>query len=316
MDDFAVTLDHLTGFNNVRLCSIYEGEAHVIEEAKAGTVPLVSMSHVNYLISMSHVNYSASKAEHKAQKLFNEGKLLLSLEFCSGCDYSSGSGSVSESNHRSFLAEYKDCPGIITTTGGYGSYGILVVAQCVTEEMLETFAAVENYPLIDDDDHSALVFQRQREWWDGTGAPEFIREVKRHFDFFELDFEYEVDLFSLFSDACAEVSECLVEQDNSQSWFIDMEKVVKAVDVNKLLDLLDTWILNNGITSDTHQMVKNEAEAKGFPCDNDVALKIIQGAWAQLQSDPQDPDPVEVQRIVKGAVFGHFQCYQLSLEVF
>jgi hypothetical protein len=93
----------------------------------------------------------------------------VSLGFCpSYCGYSdySRTGLVGLSNYRVMTdaASTPDPHGAVLEIGyGWNGGGVVLDLRYVTDDQLETVEALENYPLISDDDHSQLE-------WDGIEA--------------------------------------------------------------------------------------------------------------------------------------------------
>ena len=93
----------------------------------------------------------------------------VSLGFCpSYCGYSdySRTGLVGLSNYRVMTdaASTPDPHGAVLEIGyGWNGAGVVLDLRYVTDDQLETVEALENYPLISDDDHSQLE-------WDGIEA--------------------------------------------------------------------------------------------------------------------------------------------------
>lgn len=89
-------------------------------------------------------------------------------EYLSGSDYSGGL--VTRSNVRvwreMFAAGEDDwwCE----VSGGHGTYAIVVKAAEMPNDALETLCALSDYPLISEDDHSALEIEAQDQAWEDT----------------------------------------------------------------------------------------------------------------------------------------------------
>jgi len=96
----------------------------------------------------------------------------------SGSDYSGG-GLYARSNHRSFLKMYGNLDGVHDLYGGYDTFAVAIrsdVAENNTE-VKETLAGLENYCVIDDEDHSALQNDAENEAWDDWARREFIHRL-------------------------------------------------------------------------------------------------------------------------------------------
>ena len=105
-------------------------------------------------------------------------------EILSGSDYCS-SGSVEVSNHRVFLERYKDSPNVYDVYGGYGTFAVAIRLDSVTPEMMEDFASLDDYPVLDEDDHSEVEIDAENEAWESFVRSDFVRELHKHFPAFE-----------------------------------------------------------------------------------------------------------------------------------
>jgi hypothetical protein len=77
-------------------------------------------------------------------------------------DYT-GSG-VSRSNYRSLFRDY---PGFVKLTGNFGASGLGILPDFDNPDLAEVLATLHSeYPLYDEDDHSALVAELAEEEWD------------------------------------------------------------------------------------------------------------------------------------------------------
>jgi hypothetical protein len=112
----------------------------------------------------SYVSYS----EIKPLKNTAAGLEFFEIPFCTWGDYCGST--VERSNHRVISDDYKDQIGvnIWPIIGGYGSYGLLcsVELYAADNDLRDIINGLFDYPLVNEDDHSALEFELESEDWD------------------------------------------------------------------------------------------------------------------------------------------------------
>jgi hypothetical protein len=101
--------------------------------------------------------YRGEVTEALRKSLFIMPKYLL------GSDYSGDL--VNKSNHRVFLERFGKVEGVYETYGGYGSFGIVIRLDVYNsnEEIKEVIDGLEEYCIIDEEDHSALEYEADQE---------------------------------------------------------------------------------------------------------------------------------------------------------
>lgn len=95
--------------------------------------------------------------------------------YMGGSDYSGGS--VEVANHRVFLEEFGDLPGVHETHGDFDSYGLAIRLDCITPAMIEVFEGLDNYPVIDEEAMSAVEREAQDEAWDNWVRHDYERAL-------------------------------------------------------------------------------------------------------------------------------------------
>jgi hypothetical protein len=90
--------------------------------------------------------------------------LIIQPPQLSGSDYSGGI--AEQSNHRTFLKQFKDVDGVYDLYGGYGTYGIAIRLDTYTtnEEIKEVIDGLEGYALISEDDYSELEHDYEQQY--------------------------------------------------------------------------------------------------------------------------------------------------------
>ena len=149
--------------------------------------------------------------------------------YLSGGDYSN-SCLVEESNHRVFLEEFGEVPGIVDLYGGYGSYGVAIRLSTITknEEIRECLASLEDYPLIDEEDQSQLEIERIEEEWNNWGEHDYVRELEHEYGIDRgIDWDMPDDaLRKLFENRQEDCNEYW-EQESGGGMHINLEKVAR-----------------------------------------------------------------------------------------
>lgn len=86
----------------------------------------------------------------------NKPELYLSIDLCTGSDYSGGS--VTKSNYNCMKKYVENTEGVYTVYGGYSTYGIMVKLSTIdqNDEMWNILNELSNYPLLDEENHSEL----------------------------------------------------------------------------------------------------------------------------------------------------------------
>jgi hypothetical protein len=152
----------------------------------------------------------------------------------SGSDYSGSS--VEVSNMRAFKEEYGDesfCP----VYGDYGTYAVAIRLDWLTPAIWESLAALENYPVYDDQVLSEVETEAEEEAWENWARSDFKRELEKRFgseaedngheELFDLDTP-EPAMRALFS--CGmERSNTYWENEQGNSAWVDLERVVSAL---------------------------------------------------------------------------------------
>ena len=94
-----------------------------------------------------------------------------------GSDYSGGS--IQRSNKRSFLKKYEKTEGVYEVYGGYNTYGVAIRLDIYeSKEIKDVFDALENYPLIDDEDHTQLKDEWEGQYMKNILIDELCKDIK------------------------------------------------------------------------------------------------------------------------------------------
>lgn len=109
------------------------------------------------------------------QSEVDPAKVYVIPNYCTGSDYSGSLLEVSNMKalRESLPAEYEDGDQYIVYHGGHGTFAIAIRLDAVTEDLLETLEALEDYPLIDESLHSELEIESQNEAWESWAKDEF-----------------------------------------------------------------------------------------------------------------------------------------------
>lgn len=122
------------------------------------------------------------------------------IDYATGGDYS---GTLAEASNARSLK--RDFPWLVKICGGYGTFGVgyLGRRENQSDALIEAIDALTDYPLYDEDDHSALEHEREYEAWEFDGRDDFKRALVAYFnaqyepdehDLSDEGFDAEVDL--------------------------------------------------------------------------------------------------------------------------
>jgi hypothetical protein len=182
-------------------------------------------------IYYSHLTAIPDGAEVKWHNLFVP-------EYMAYSDYSGGV--VDRANLETFLEKYGSVEGVYEATGGYGTRVVAIMLSSITEEMVEVFAELSDYPCLDDEALSELETNLEDEDWDNWISGDFSRALCKKFP----ELEDEIDqMESEDPEQLRELYYTLKERTNTYgycedavSYYIDIEALVNgavASDFNK-----------------------------------------------------------------------------------
>jgi hypothetical protein len=153
-------------------------------------------------------------------------------EYAQGSDYSGGP--VQKANYRALLElgeEYEKESGITcyqTMTSGHGGYHIFFNVYTTPDEIVETLAALDDYPAVSDEAVSEVEAEEVEEAWDNWAAHEFKQGLEKAFggDADEVSPE---DLRTCFDEAM-EAGNTYWEPQGGEGMYVDMKRVLAKVD--------------------------------------------------------------------------------------
>jgi hypothetical protein len=125
--------------------------------------------------------------------------------YMGGSDYSGGS--VEVANHKVFLEEFGDLPGVHEIHGDFDTYGVVIRLDCITSRMVAVFTALSNYPVICEEVLSDVEREAEDEAWDNWVRRDYERAVVAALN---EDEEYASDQPHEFRDGCL-CQDCLRE---------------------------------------------------------------------------------------------------------
>lgn len=153
--------------------------------------------------------------------------------------------SIYRSNNRVFQEEYREA--LEAGADGDGP-GLSIDIRYITDEMIETLHGLEDYPLIDEDDHSDLEEDLQKEEWQSWAQKEWRDKVASALDVYapedadpywaeeHIDKIPDETLTELFHACCERSNTYWVEESCSGFW-IDMSRAAEVIDRQDLVDL-------------------------------------------------------------------------------
>jgi hypothetical protein len=153
--------------------------------------------------------------------------------------------SLHRSNNRTFCDAYS--AELILADGD--ADGLALDIRFLTEDMIADIESLENYPLLSEDDHSSLEMEDQEKAWEDSVSRDFSRALEERLASIS-DREDAEDvaesfveslspdsLYSLFH-ALAESANTYWEEEDCYGWWIDTERIVKALSEEDALSLL------------------------------------------------------------------------------
>ena len=161
------------------------------------------------------------------EKNANGRPLYMLPGLLTGSDYSN-TNLVHVANFNSFLKTFRRVNGVVELYGGYGTFAVAVRKDVYeeNEDVRQTLDALEEYPLLDEEEHSKLEVEAQDEAWDDFARRDFLEGIQKVIE----DYEPDDDFRSFFEECREEVNEYW-ENESSDSMFIRTEKIISyAVD--------------------------------------------------------------------------------------
>lgn len=159
------------------------------------------------------------------------------VEYATGSDYNGGS--VHESNYQvlsELLEEHhpEDSEPVVwaRTSGGHGTYGVVVRYGDLEDEVREAIDALEDYPLMDEEHHSHLEMEQQDEAWDDWARKDFIKAVAKNNnkEWTALKEAISIEDWHLVFHAAAESANIYWEDRNGEGQWIDVDHVAKELE--------------------------------------------------------------------------------------
>jgi len=146
---------------------------------------------------------------------------------------------VAESNYEVWQEEFSDSEGEkwVPLHGGHGSYGIAVRLDVDDEEILETLAALQDYPVISDEDLSRREMEGRDEAWERWVRTDFITAIERKTwtidgrdaEIVEFD-EGPLDLREWFEKMAEKANENWENEPSGSGVYIDVDRIVDSMD--------------------------------------------------------------------------------------
>jgi hypothetical protein len=152
----------------------------------------------------------------------------------SGSDYSGGS--VTVSNKRVFLEQFKDHDGVHEVFGGHGTYAVAVRADCLDADICEFFDNIADYPVADENDLSEVESEAEDAAWDSWVRMEFKDALGKLADSESehgywwnewVDLLDDGELYGLFTQFMEETNSYW-ENEEGNGAYVDIERVMQA----------------------------------------------------------------------------------------
>lgn len=189
--------------------------------------------------SLEALRSHGPKTAEDFRRAMAEGRRFVFVsEHAEGGDYG-GSGSVGKANLRSLLAlaEEHGLEGgsdYWELSGAHGSYGLALRLDLRSAPMLEALRALEDYPVVCDEELSEVELEEQGESWDGYARSGFVRELESREALDLSDVEAEA-VFELFERARDLANVYWIHETGGA--YIDVEAVAEHVSREDVLAL-------------------------------------------------------------------------------
>ena len=177
------------------------------------------------------------------RRLWQSVSILWLSDHCLSGDYCGAPRTAS--NSRVLLREFSS-PELRSCSGAYGAQSVAIDPRYLSEDLLESLQSLEDYPVLDESDCSALELELQSEAWESWAQRDFSRALERRLSsVLEDDEMAEETIESLSPDslhalfcALAEKSSIYWESQCSPDQWIDCERVAEELSEEELLSLV------------------------------------------------------------------------------
>ena len=145
---------------------------------------------------------------------------------------------VERSNHRVFMEMFGSDKDVLERFYHYGAEYIYIRSTTENNEIIECLAALENYPVIDDQDVSLMNMEMFGESWENWIRSDFENMVLKHFDLCDIEYE-DSDLLEWFNQL-TERANIYFEVESGGNGYIDLDRIefdqlpenIKAIEWN------------------------------------------------------------------------------------
>jgi hypothetical protein len=153
-------------------------------------------------------------------------------KLCTGSDYAGDS--VTVANHRAFLALFGTIAGVFDVYGGYSTYAVAIRLDAVTEDMLEVFAALQDYPLINEETHSEVEMEAEDASWECYARDDFRKLAATKFPALDIEEISADELYRIFREL-SDRSNTYWQNETGNSAYIDLDRVIECAKTNDFL---------------------------------------------------------------------------------
>jgi len=177
------------------------------------------------------------------RRLWQSVSILWLSNHCLSGDYCGAPHTAS--NMRVLLEEFSG-PELRSCSGGYGAQSVAIDPRYLSEALLENLQSLENYPVLDEDDCSALELELQQEAWESWAQRDFSRALEKRLSSALEDEDVAEEtieslspdsLYALFY-ALADKGSIYWESQSSPDQWIDCERVADELSEEELLSLV------------------------------------------------------------------------------
>jgi len=192
------------------------------------------------------------------------------VPYASGSDYSGST--VEKANAKVFEETYGSEEWVHSVYGGHSTYavavgltGLLTCADDTFEAICEALEGLADYPLLDEEAHSALEMELSDEAWDSWVKGNFTRALDKAFeDNAEFEWPDDSTLRKFFEDKREEANEYWFNEGYGPDMYVRIDEIVKGI----TFDDVEKWAIRYKVSwvdvGAESEVFYRESDAKGL----------------------------------------------------
>jgi hypothetical protein len=173
--------------------------------------------------------YSAKHGE--AMKQFYFDPLLCFGDYDNSCE-------VERANVRKFMELYGNDPNVIKLRGSYGYEAIGIALECSNQEIIETLAALADYPVLCEDTMHEVFNELESEAWTAYIEDDLQRKLKENFGADNVEVLDSDKLRELFYNKAEQINQC-GKVEAGGIYYIDVEEIAAEISEEELKEICE-----------------------------------------------------------------------------